>query len=486
MKIFSKAFWNHYNSDYILISWLFLRGLALIYFAAFASMAVQIEGLAGANGILPFASKLALIEQFYPQQYFWQMPTVFWFNASDTMLVSVCYAGMAAASLLLLNIFPRSMLIVCYGLYLSVVEAGQDFTHFQWDVFLLETGFLAIFLTWGSGIIVLLFRWLLARFMFMGGVVKLASGDPSWVNLTALNFHYETQPLPSPVAYYAHHLPTWFHKISVAGVFFIELVVPFFIFLPRRFRIFACYAFILLQSSIILTGNYTFFNLLTILLCLFLLEDRDILKIFPQRLIAIIQQKKLTPGRIATTCAGLWTSIVLLICATHIWLYHVNMPTFKPLKYLLRTTSTYSLVNNYGPFSVMTTNRNEIIVQGSNDALHWSDYEFRYKPGNLNQELTWNIPHQPRLDWQMWFAALDFSKNKSWFDNFLFRVLQGSPQVLSLLSQNPFPDKPPTYIRALLYRYSFTSLQQHNNNGRVWKRQFQSIYRPAQSFKPLP
>lgn len=486
MKIFSKAFWSHYNSDYILVNWLFLRGLALIYIAAFTSMVVQIEGLAGANGILPIASRLALLEQFYPQQYFWQMPTVFWFNASDTMLISVCYAGMAAASLLLLNIFPRAMLIVCYGLYLSVVEAGQDFTHFQWDIFLLETGFLAIFLSWGSGIIVLLFRWLLARFMFMGGVVKLASGDPSWANLTALNFHYETQPLPSPIAFYAYHLPEWFHKVCVAGMFFIELVVPFFIFLPRRFRVFACYAFILLQSTIILTGNYTFFNLLTILLCLFLLEDQDISKIFPQHLITIIQQKKPIPGHIANTCAGLWASLVLIICATQIWLFHVNMPTFKPLKSLLRTTSTFSLVNNYGPFSVMTTQRNEIIVQGSNDALHWSDYEFKYKPGELNHEPIWVIPHQPRLDWQMWFAALDFSQRKSWFDNLLIRVLQDSPQVLSLLAENPFPDKPPTYIRALLYSYSFTSLQQRNNNGQIWQRQFEGIYRPVQSLKSIP
>ena len=296
MKVISKQFWRGYSSNTVLISWLFLRGLALIYFSAFASMAVQIEGLIGANGILPVTTKLALFELFYQDQKFWQMPTIFWFNASDTMLTTVCFAGMATSFLLLINVFTRASLIACYLLYLSIVEVGQDFTHFQWDVLLLETGFLAIFLTWGSGIIVLLFRWLLARFMFMGGVVKLASGDPAWANLTALTFHYETQPIPTPIAYYAFQLPSWFHKICVGGVFFIELVVPFFVFLPRRFRVFACCAFILLQSGIILTGNYTFFNLLTILLCLFLLEDQDIAKIFPPRLKAFIQQKRVTPG----------------------------------------------------------------------------------------------------------------------------------------------------------------------------------------------
>ena len=167
----------------------------------------------GSNGILPAIDKLALIEHFYQQQKFWQMPTIFWFNASDAMLNWACYLGMAVACLLLLDIFTRSSLVVAYVLYLSIAEVGQDFTHFQWDAFLLEIGFLAIFLTWGSGFIILLFRWLLARFMFMGGVVKIASGDASWANLTALSYHYETQPLPAPLAYYAFHLPEWFHKL---------------------------------------------------------------------------------------------------------------------------------------------------------------------------------------------------------------------------------------------------------------------------------
>ena len=196
MKVFSKEFWNYYSSNYILVNWLFLRGLALIYFSAFFSMAIQIEGLVGTNGILPIVAKFALIEQYYPEQKILYMPTIFWLNSSDFMLKLVCYFGMAASSFLLLNIVTRTSLIICYVLYLSVVEAGQDFTHFQWDVYLLEIGFLAILLTWGSGIIVLLFRWLLARFMFMGGVVKIASEDANWANLSALSFHYETQPLP--------------------------------------------------------------------------------------------------------------------------------------------------------------------------------------------------------------------------------------------------------------------------------------------------
>jgi hypothetical protein len=377
-------------------------------------MSVQIEGLVGVNGILPINDKLAVIEQVYQQQQFWNTPTIFWINASDAMLSGVCYAGMAAACLLLFNVFTKAALIACYLLYLSCVEAGQDFTHFQWDVFLLEIGFLAIFLTWGSGIIVLLFRWLLARFMFMGGLVKIVSGDPNWANLTALNYHYLTQPLPSAIAYYVFYLPDWLHKASVAGMFFIELVIPFFVFLTRPFRLFACAAFILLQGLIILTGNYNFFNLLVILLCLFLLQDQDMAQILPSGLKSGIQMKKPVTGIIAHVVAGLLASFIILICGMQIWLYHVRMPLAQPLNRLLRTTSSFLLVNNYGPFAVMTTQRKEIIIQGSHDGQRWLDYEFKYKPGKLTREPDWNIPHQPRLDWQMWFSALSPARKNSW------------------------------------------------------------------------
>jgi lipase maturation factor 1 len=238
----------------ILINWWFLRGLGLIYLAAFASMATQIDGLIGTNGILPLQEQLVRIAQDLPQEKYWQFPTLFWFDASDAALKDVCYAGIVAACLVTLNIFTRAALIACFALYLSIATAGQDFTAFQWDVFLLESGFLAIFLTGNSRIIVFLYRLLIARFMFMSGVVKIASGDPTWANLTALNYHYLTQPLPSPIGYYAYFLPEWWHKLYVSGVLFIELLVPFFVFMPRPLRLFAAWSFILLQVSIILAA----------------------------------------------------------------------------------------------------------------------------------------------------------------------------------------------------------------------------------------
>jgi hypothetical protein len=460
------------------VSWVFLRGLAAIYFAAFASMAVQIEGLISENGILPIQSKLAEIARLFPDSKYIKSPTLFWLDASDQALTSACFMGMVAAVLLLLAIFTRMALILCYALYLSISVAGQDFTAFQWDVFLLEAGFLGIFLTWGSEITVFLYRWLIARFMFMGGVVKLASGDPSWLNLTALNHHYQTQPLPSPLAYYAYYLPHWFNEFCVAAVFVIELIVPFFVFLPQRFRLFSAWSFIILQSSIILTGSYNFFNVLTILLCLFLFDDEDVEKRLPARLIAAIRQKQSSPGAIANAAAAFWMCMVLLTCATHIWIYHAKRTPVAPLNYLVQVTSAFSLINNYGPFAIMTTERPEIIVEGSNDGKNWQAYQFKYKPVNLDRRLKWNIPHQPRLDWQMWFAALEKPAADSWFARFMGKLQEGSPQVLSLLAANPFPGKPPVYVRALLYRYFYTTPEQRAATGQIWQREYLRVYWP--------
>ncbi|MGD0961058.1 MAG: lipase maturation factor family protein [Methylomonas sp.] len=476
MKILSRLL---DNSKHILISWLFLRGLALIYFAAFASMAVQIDGLIGENGILPVQSVLAIIARYFPDDKYIAFPTLFWLDASDRTLLLVCYAGMLGAALLLSNLADRPALILCYGLYLSISVAGQDFTSFQWDALLLEAGFLGLFLTWGSAIAVYCYRWLIARFMFMAGVVKLASGDPAWLNLTALNYHYLTQPLPTPLAYYAHYLPQWFGEACVAGVFIVEIIVPFFVFLPRRFRLIAAWSFILLQFSIILTGNYNFFNLLTILICLFLFDDRDIGKILPARLINALKRKQPSPGPTAHAIAALWLCAAFLVNAAYIWIYQVRQPIVSPLKNLAQLASEFSLINNYGPFAVMTKERHEIIVQGSNDGENWLTYQFKYKPGRLEQKLGWIIPHQPRLDWQMWFAALDKPTMDAWFVRFILKLREGSPRVLALLAENPFPEKPPVYVRALLYRYFYTTPEQRAASGEIWRREYLGVYWPA-------
>jgi hypothetical protein len=460
------------------LSWLFLRGLALIYFSAFASMAVQIEGLIGEQGLLPIKTELARIARYFPQHKYKDFPTLFWFDASDQALVMACYVGITAALFLLINCFDRLALVLCYGLYLSITVAGQDFTAFQWDALLLETGFLAIVLTGGSPICVFLYRWLIARFMLMGGIVKLASGDAAWANLTALSYHYQTEPIPSPLAYYAYYWPLWFHKLCVAGVLLIELVIPFFVFLPRRFRLIAAWSFILLQSSIILSGNYNFFNLLAILLCLFLFDEKDVEKIVPLHWLDFIKTRQKQPGRAANVLATVWLAVVMLFCAGQLWIYHVRRPLIKPLTMVMEWSNHFYLVNNYGPFAIMTTARPEIIVQGSDDGRHWQNYLFKYKPVELAKPLSWNIPHQPRLDWQMWFAAMESPAPHSWFANFMQKLEQGSPQVLSLLDHNPFPEKPPAYVRALAYRYRYTTPEQRAATGNIWQRDYLGVYWP--------
>ncbi|MCI0446022.1 lipase maturation factor family protein, partial [bacterium] len=230
-----------YSDRYQLISWLFLRALGLIYFAAFVSMEGQIQGLIGSGGILPIHEKLSEIYAMIGNAAYWHFPTVFWISSSDFALTAVCLTGAVSSLFVVLDFLSRTALMICFLLYLSITVAGQDFTTFQWDTLLLESGFLAIFLTAGSRIIIFLYRWLLFRFMFMSGVVKIASGDATWSTLRALAYHFETQPLPSPLAWYAHHLPMWMHQLTTAGVLLIELIIPFFIFLPRRFRLIAGY-----------------------------------------------------------------------------------------------------------------------------------------------------------------------------------------------------------------------------------------------------
>lgn len=465
------------DSKHVLVNWLFLRGLALIYLAAFISIAGQIQGLIGAEGILPINEWLAVLTKVHENDRFWLFPTVFWIDGSDWTLRFSCALGITAALLLLFNKWEKTALIACYILYLSITVAGQDFTAFQWDVFLLEAGFMGIFLAWGSEWMVWLYRLLIARFMFMGGLVKIVSGDPSWANFTALNYHYLTQPLPSPVAYYAFFLPSWFHQFCVALVFFIELVVPFGVFLPRPFRIFSAWSFIVLQSTIILTGNYNFFNLLTILLCLMLFDDQDFKQLLPGRLIRHIVSRRPYPGLAANITAASWGGVVLMACALSIGLYHGKEESLRSLAGLSRVVLAFAVVNNYGPFAVMTTERRELVIEGSNDGIHWLPYYFRYKPVELDRKLSWNIPHQPRLDWQLWFAALEAPEGPMWFGRFLTKLKKGSPGVLSLLGKNPFPEGPPRLLRAALYRYTFNSPELRRLTGRLWKREYLGIYR---------
>lgn len=458
---------NYEPPRYDFIAWLFLRLLGLIFFAAFVSFGVQALGLIGSQGIIPLDNLINAGQNQLSAIRYYILPMVFWLNSSDFAIQAVCWGGAALSLLLVFNILPRINLLLLYFLYLSLVTAGQVFMTFQWDTYLLETGILAIFLIGTPTLGIWLLRWLLFRFIFAGGLVKIFSGDPTWQNLTALSYYFNTEPIPTPLAWYAHHLPLSVLTFATASALFIELVLPFLIFFPRKLRFFAGYAIVLMQSIIILTGNYNFFNLLTILLCLTLFDDNAFNKVFAKR--------TSKPYKITIIFSGIVATFLVILSLIDLQARFIGKVPY-PLLWTYLVSEPLHLVNPYGPFAVITTERMEIVIEGSNDGINWREYEFKYKPGNIYRPLSWNIPHQPRVDWQMWFAALGSADDNPWFTQFMERLLENSPPVIALLEKNPFPDAPPRYIRAQFYEYNFTTPDERSKTGAIWDRRLVRLY----------
>jgi predicted DCC family thiol-disulfide oxidoreductase YuxK len=497
----TKLCWGSHveRPSYVLVRRAFLSCLGVIYLIAFVSLWVQIGGLIGGQGIVPAAQTMDGVRQAVKAQNigvsrYYQVPTLCWISASDSFLNAQCAAGTVLALLLIAGIAPAPCLFLLWLIYLSLCTVSDPFLGFQWDVLLLETGFLAIFFApWKLGpraaarernpslIGLWLLRWLLFKLMFRSGVVKLTSGDPTWRDLTALNYHFETQPLPTWIGWHAHQFPAWIHKSDTVFMFAIELAIPFFIFLPRRPRQLACLAFVALQIFIMLTGNYCFFNLLTMVLCLTLLDDAALQKCLPAKWCRS-ENTLDAPSKLTLTRQMLLVPVfVIMMLTSFVQFFDMFHPTMRlPMKVRRAYASAEPLrtFNGYGLFQVMTTNRLEIIVQGSNDGVNWRDYEFKYKPGDLKQQPAFVEPHQPRLDWQMWFAALGNYQSNPWFVRFCIRLLQGSPPVSELLEKNPFPEAPPKYIRAMVYEYHFTDAATKKKSGEWWRREFVADYLP--------
>ncbi len=492
---------------------LFWRMLGLVYLIAFISLWIQISGLVGDNGILPVSDFLDSARQHFadqtpPASPVWNIPTLVWFSPHDGLLHFLCLAGTALALLVIAGLLPLPSLALLWVIYLSLFHAGQEFLGFQWDVLLLETGFLAIFvapLAWRSSFLadrhpprlaLWLVWWLLFRLMLESGAVKLTWNDwragpdglpvaNSWESLTALGYHYWTQPLPIWTSWYAAQLPAWFQKLSVIGVLFIELVLPWLVFGPRILRYIACGGIILLMLLIAATGNYNFFNFLTMILALTLLDDR----IWPQFLRRRIQAQ---PARV-----GFWRWRYMLlvpfaglaIVFGTAQLRDAIAPVPEPRASLESTLKIdqFLLINDYGLFRRMTETRPEIVIEGSADGNDWQPYGFRWKPGDPARRPRLVAPHQPRLDWQMWFEALELEYSQRitgaidprymspWFRALLQQILEGEPQVTGLLAGNPFPSAPPAYIRVVLYQYRFTTSSERRSSGDWWHREVVQI-----------
>jgi len=461
----------------------FLRALGVVYLCAFLSLWVQIDGLIGSRGILPARHFLAdvrgSLEGVSAVGRFVRLPTLCWINDSDASLHFLCGGGASLACLLIFGLLPVPVLFLLWFFYLSLTNIGQEFLGYQWDALLLEAGFLTIFfapLQWRlradnprpSRVVLLLLRWLLFRLMFMSGAVKLLSGDATWRGWTAMKYHYFTQPLPTWTSWYMHLMPDWFQSMSVGVTFFVELLVPFLFFGSRRVRQFAFLATLLFQLLIAGTGNYGFFNLLGIALCMPLLDDAAW---------GWVLRRKTA---VAPAAAGwrwpIWITgalvILMLLLSAPILLALAGAESPASVAELRHEFAPFMVNNSYGLFAIMTTQRPEIIIEGSDDGTNWKQYEFKWKPGEVTRRPRFCAPHMPRLDWQMWFAALDLLRGREdqWVWAFLQRLREGDDTVLRLLANNPFPDRPPTYLRAMVYDYRFADWQTHRRTGAWWER----------------
>jgi predicted DCC family thiol-disulfide oxidoreductase YuxK len=491
----------------------FLSALGLIYLIAFVSLWTQIDGLVGANGIIPIGVYLANAKAQIGPSAISVLPTLCWINSSNSFLHFLCGGGAVLSVLLIFRVAPAISAALLFVFYLSLAVAGQNFLSFQWDILLLETGFLAIFFApwqlWPkenpesaipvSSVTLFLLKFLLFKLMFMSGVVKLTSGDNcwGWVDhsfhwnaLTALDYHYWTQPLPTVFAWFADKHPEWFKKISVAFCLFVEIIVPFFIWAPRRVRLTAAGLLIFLQIVIAITGNYCFFNLLTIALCLLLIDDAVWRKSMVGR--DSVERraflKSSTGSRPIKMQNGLAIVVLVITMPVNAWhIYSALQPQAdleQPVRFLYERLQPFYIANGYGLFRVMTKERPEIQVEGSADGIDWVAYEFKWKPGDVNRAPRWCAPHQPRLDWQMWFAALGGPRQEQWFGNFAVRLLENEPSVTRLLARNAFLDKPPKYIRAILFKYQFTTSEEHRTTGAWWKRHEIGEFFPEASLRP--
>lgn len=481
-------------SSYALSAWLFTRFLALIYLIAFLSLLVQARGLWGSQGVLPVKDYLGTVRQAVEQPArVLRFPTLFWLSGSDQALTGAAICGAVFATAALVGWAPGWMLLLCYVFYLSYMTAGQEFLSFQWDSLLLEAGLLALLVSPWNPLVWRpfaapephwaargLFYLLLFKLMFLSGAAKLLSGDRVWRDLSALTYHYWTQPLPTPLAPFANALPTSLHRLSAALMFAIELGCPFLIFWPRT-RLLAAAGFSALSVLILLTGNYTFFNYLTLALCLWLVPDswwRPLL----DRLHLPVEVAGASPALASWPFTAVMFGVAAPLAGLSLfWCARAFLPPTadRALTPVLQALQPFHVSSPYGLFATMTTTRPEIVIEGSDDGREWREYEFKYKPGGLYRRPPWIAPFQPRLDWQMWFAALGSFRQSPWLQNLLLRLFEGSPDVLGFFTWNPFPDAPPRLLRLRLYQYEFARPAQILSSGQWWTRRLVGDYSPT-------
>lgn len=469
-------------NSYYIASWVLGKVLAVSYFVAFLSLSTQVLGLYGKQGILSIDHLLNLLDKELGADRFLHFPSLFWFLSTDTALKGACLLGMTASSLAFFGFSQGWMFLLCWVFYLSFVSVGQIFLSYQWDSLLLELGFLGIFFApfrfeWVPWVgyqvhpVLMGMVWLLTfKLMFSSGVVKLTNKDASWKNLTALDFHFWTQPLPNPISYFFAKLPPFLLKVCTAVMFFIELIVPFFIFVPGITQMIAACLLIFLQILILATGNFAFFNLITLGLCLSFVPDQ----------FWLFNGSAILPSSLSTLVVSI---VALSVLPAHIfWIYKTLFETSKVGDFLLpymRFIYPWRLSNPYGLFAVMTKSRPELVLEGSMDGQSWQEYEFNFKPGNIHRAPPFVAPFQPRMDWQMWFAALETFNENLWLQNLVTRLFEDSKDVKELIALDPFAGRVPQYLRIVKYDYKFSGFSDLRKNGKWWHRTFLGVYSPV-------
>ena len=491
-------------STYRFSSWLLGRLLGLVGLIAVLSLWVQADGLFGSHGILPAADFIQQVKA--NGATFWDIPTVLWWESSDTAITVVFALSTAAAGMLLIGVYPAIAATVLWLLYLSLSVAGQRFLQFQWDILLLETLVIAVFFlpwkAWDSlhshtdppRLARWLFGLLLFKLMIESGLVKFTffanDGSNTWRDWTALDYHYFTQPLPNPLSPFFHHLPATLQKASLFCTYVIELFLPLFIFGPRGLRRIAFIGLAGLQVLIALSGNYGFFNLLSLVLCVSLLDDQSLPRTLRARWGPSAKGIKVSSyGSQMLKLSGLLPLAILhgllLIFFLQRDLHGNRNPNAIPQwgQVIVRPIDQWRLVNSYGLFRVMTTRRPELIISGSIDGVIWHEYPFRWKPGDLYHPPRQAAPHMPRLDWQLWFAALENERlgrgrfyHEQWFGRFLKKLFEGEPSVVALMGNSPFPDELPRYFRVQLYLYKFSTPHHRKETGAHWERTLLESY----------
>jgi hypothetical protein len=506
-------------SDHLIPRWIVLRFLGLIYFSAFFSLVFQIRGLIGPEGILPATDYLQAIAQSLGHARFWYAPTLLWLSSGSQMLLALCRAGMVASVLLVLNVWPRGALGVCFVCFLSFVSAAGDFSGYQSDGMLLEAGFIALFFAppgfrpgWGaarppSRASLFLLQWEWFRIYFESGVAKIASGEPQWRQLTAMDEYYQNGPLPTWIGWYVQHLPHWFHASTVYLTLALELGLVWMMFLPRRWRI-VCFLIVTpWQIGIILTANYTFLNYLVLALGFLLLDDRVLRRFLVQRWRASFfdhfrmgpadvppasdasegDQRRVRNVLLRLTPVSLSLSGIMLgwiFYVTTLELLWMLSPQIKLPAAPVEALEPFRIANRYGLFAVMTRGRYEIEFQGSMDGQTWKAYPFRYKPQDPGKPPGIYAPYQPRFDWNLWFASLGSWREYPIVINTELRLLANDSAVLGLLAGNPFAHEPPLQVRAVVWQYWFTSIAEKRTTGLWWRRQFLGLYAPALARNP--